>query len=71
MNKTLSDKERVVVTGLGVVSPIGTGVDKFWKNLLNGTNGIQKIKSFDTTGYRTEYGGEVKDFDPKKGTTEL
>jgi 3-oxoacyl-[acyl-carrier-protein] synthase II len=57
-------KDRVVVTGLGVVSPIGTGVDAFWDAASKGTNGIAAITSFDTTGFRTSVGGEVKDFSP-------
>jgi 3-oxoacyl-[acyl-carrier-protein] synthase II len=40
-------KRRVVVTGLGVVSPIGTGVEKFWKNLVAGVSGVDIIKRFD------------------------
>jgi 3-oxoacyl-[acyl-carrier-protein] synthase II len=58
-------KERVVVTGLGVVSPIGTGVDAFWDAACNGANGIASITSFDTTGFRTRVGGEVKNFSPE------
>lgn len=61
-------KRRVVITGLGVVSPIGTGVDKFWSNLISGTSGIDIIKRFDPIefGLPVHIGGEVKDFDPEK-----
>jgi len=55
---------RVVITGLGVVSPVGTGKDVFWKSLLEGKNGIDKITRFDATEYKSQIAGEVKDFDP-------
>ncbi len=56
---------RVVVTGLGVVSPIGTGVEKFWSNLTAGISGIDRIKRFDPVewGLPVHIGGEVKDVD--------
>lgn len=55
-------KRRVVITGLGVVSPLGIGVDKNWKNILAGKNGIGKITQFDATGFPSTIAGEVKDF---------
>ena len=55
---------RVVVTGLGVVSPIGTGKENFWKACLEGKNGIEKITHFDPTDYTCQIAGEVQDFDP-------
>jgi 3-oxoacyl-[acyl-carrier-protein] synthase II len=55
---------RVVITGLGVVSPIGTGKEVFWKNLTAGQNGIARITHFDPTGFDSQIAGEVKDFDP-------
>lgn len=59
---------RVVVTGLGVVTPIGTGVEKFWKNLIAGVSGIDIIRRFDPVelGLSVHIAGEVKDFDPEK-----
>ncbi len=56
---------RVVVTGLGVVSPVGTGVEKFWNNLTAGVSGIDRIKRFDPVewGLPVHIGGEVKDVD--------
>lgn len=57
---------RIVVTGLGVVSSIGTGKEKFWNALIQGTSGITDISSFDTSVYPTHKGGEIKDFDPLK-----
>lgn len=56
--------DRVVVTGLGLVTPIGTGKQAFWEALLDGRNGIRPIRGFDTSAYRTHRGGEVQDFDP-------
>ncbi len=59
-------RRRVVVTGLGVVTPIGTGVEKFWNNLVKGVSGIDLIKGFDPDefGLSVKIAGEVKDFDP-------
>ncbi|MBD3391509.1 MAG: beta-ketoacyl-ACP synthase II [Chitinivibrionales bacterium] len=55
---------RIVITGLGVVSPIGTGSDRFWAAAVKGTNGVRPLSSIDTTDYKTKTGGEVLDFDP-------
>lgn len=55
---------RVVVTGVGVVSPIGTGVDAFWKDLLNGISGVRRITRFDPTRHECQIAAEVKNFDP-------
>ena len=55
---------RVVVTGLGLVTPLGTGVEKTWKALCDGESGIGRITRFDPTGYDAQIAGEVKDFDP-------
>jgi 3-oxoacyl-[acyl-carrier-protein] synthase II len=62
----MSDRttRRVVVTGLGLVTPLGTGVDKTWKALCAGESGIGRITRFDPTGYDAQIAGEVKDFDP-------
>ncbi len=62
---SLSNKRRVVVTGLGVVSSIGIGVQDFWKNLIAGKSGISEIESFDTSQYPVHKGGEVKNFKPE------
>src|SRR5258706_6694196 len=56
-------KRRVVVTGIGVVSPIGNNVDDFWKNLLAGKSGAAPITYFDTTHFDTKFACEVKNFD--------
>lgn len=55
---------RVVVTGLGLVSPLGHEVDAFWKNLLEGQSGIDTVTSFDVSDYPCRIAGEVRDFDP-------
>ncbi len=57
---------RVVVTGLGMVSPIGNDVASSWENCLAGKSGIGLIQSFDTTEFNCKIAGEVKDFDPSK-----
>src|SRR5512140_453262 len=59
-------RRRVVVTGQGVVSPLGTGVDKFWAALKNGECGIRQVQSFDTQDLYITIAGEVPDFDPKE-----
>ena len=53
---------QVVITGLGVVTPIGTGIEKFWQAAVAGTNGIRPIMCIDVTDYKTKTGGEVLDF---------
>lgn len=55
---------RVVVTGLGVISPIGNNIDTYWKNLVAGVCGIDFIKAFPTDDLPSKVAGEVKDFDP-------
>lgn len=59
-------KKRVVVTGLGAVTPIGIGKNEFWQALLQGKSGISKITRFDASEYTAQIAGEVKDFDPSK-----
>ena len=55
---------RVVVTGLGTLSPVGNTVDEFWTSLVQGRSGVGMITRFDTTGYPTRIAGEVRNFDP-------
>lgn len=56
--------KRVVVTGLGAVTPVGNNVETFWESLKGGVCGIDYITRFDTTDYRAKLAAEVKDFDP-------
>lgn len=69
-------KRRVVVTGLGMLSPLGNDVDSTWSNILAGVSGIGPITSFDASEYTTRFAGEVKDFNvelyiPKKETKKM
>ncbi|HBI04071.1 MAG TPA: beta-ketoacyl-[acyl-carrier-protein] synthase II, partial [Paenibacillaceae bacterium] len=57
-------KNRVVVTGLGVISPVGNNVDTFWESLITGKSGVGLITAFDTTDYPVKIAAEVKDFNP-------
>jgi beta-ketoacyl-acyl-carrier-protein synthase II len=57
-------KRRVVITGLGAVSPIGCTIDKFWNSLLEGKSGVRRLTRFDPTYYTCKIGAEVIDFDP-------
>lgn len=57
--------KRVVVTGLGVITPIGTGLSKFWDALTDGVSGIEKIEKFDVSEYSSQIAAEVKDFNPR------
>lgn len=57
---------RVVVTGMGAITPIGNSVDEFWKSLKNKTVGIEPISYFDVTDYKAKVAAQVKDFDPKQ-----
>ncbi len=56
-------RRRVVVTGLGIVSPVGNTVESAWKNVVDGVSGIGPIDSFDTSLFTTRFGGVVRDFD--------
>jgi 3-oxoacyl-[acyl-carrier-protein] synthase II len=58
-------RRRVVVTGVGLVSPLGVGTDVTWEGLLQGKSGVGPVTSFDTTGISSRIAGEVRDFDPK------
>ncbi|UCB57480.1 MAG: beta-ketoacyl-ACP synthase II [Candidatus Omnitrophota bacterium] len=58
------DKRRVVITGLGTITPIGNNIDEFWSSLIAGKSGIGRITRFDPTQYNSQVAGEVKGFDP-------
>lgn len=55
---------RIVITGIGVISPLGNDLASTWEAMKAGRSGIDTIKSMDVTGYSTKIAGEVKDFDP-------
>lgn len=57
-------KRRVVVTGLGVVSPIGNSIEEFWKSLLEGKSGVRRLSCFDPTYFTSKIAAEVKNFNP-------
>lgn len=56
--------KRVVVTGLGAITPVGNNVKDFWKGLTEGKNGVGPITHFDSTNFKTHFAAEVKDYDP-------
>lgn len=58
--------KKIVITGMGAVTPLGIGVDTFWKNLTEGKSGIDTIKSFDPSELAVQIAGEVKDFNPSE-----
>ena len=56
-------KRKVVVTGLGIVSPVGSTVSSAWENIISGKSGITRINRFDASNFTSQIAGEVKDFD--------
>jgi len=64
------NKRRVVISGVGAITPLGLDVPTLWQNLLAGKSGITKITSFDTTSSDVKIGGEIKNFDPRKYSDE-
>ena len=59
-------ERRVVITGLGAITPIGNTVDEFWNGILKKKCGIDEITLFDTTNYKVKFAAEVKNFDPEQ-----
>ncbi len=59
-------RRRVVVTGLGIVCPVGIGISETWQNIVAGKSGIARISRFDPSAYSAQIAGEVKGFDPTK-----
>lgn len=60
------DRKRVVVTGLGLITPLGIGVETSWQNLVSGKSGIRRITSFDASAFPTQIAGEVDNFNPEE-----
>ncbi|MFH0732036.1 MAG: beta-ketoacyl-ACP synthase II [Candidatus Omnitrophota bacterium] len=60
------EKRRVVITGMGVITPIGSSVKAFWEALCQGKNGVDSITAFDASTFPSKMAGEVRDFDPTK-----
>lgn len=58
----MKELKRVVITGVGVISPLGNTVNEFWKNIITGKSGVGPITKFDTTNFKTKFAAEVKDF---------
>src|SRR5918999_5252065 len=58
-------KRRVVVTGLGLITPLGSGIQKTWEGICKGASGIDRITSFDASDFPVQVAGEVKDFNPE------
>ena len=61
----MASPREIVITGVGVVSPLGIGCEPFWSSLMAGISGIRPIDLFDASGLRTPYGGQIASFDPK------
>ena len=61
----MNTDRRVVITGMGVMTPIGSELETFWDNLQNGVSGIDRITTFDTSAFDCQIAGEVRDFEPK------
>lgn len=59
-----SDAQRVVITGMGVISPNGIGVDEFWRNCIRGKSGVVRIDDFDVSRFESQIAGVVRNFDP-------
>ena len=66
MEENMDRKNRVVVTGMGAITPIGNDVESFWRSLKEKKVGIGQISTFDTTDYKVKLAADVKDFDAKE-----
>jgi len=62
----IMEKRRVVITGLGALTPIGNNINEFWKNAVAGTSGAAPITKFDTSNFKTKFACELKEFDAKE-----
>ncbi len=76
MNEIQMNKDRILITGIGVIAPNGSGKEEFWQAIKDGRSGIKPIKRFDTSDFKCKLGGEISDFKPTpflgyKGLKEL
>ena len=62
----MTKKKRVVITGVGVVSPNGVGKEACWENMINGVSAIRRVTEFDMSQFNTQIAAQVLDFDPMK-----
>lgn len=62
----LSMREKIVVTGLGVISPVGSTATTFFDNICNGVSGISKVDRFDASPFKCQIAGQIRDFDPRQ-----
>ncbi|TET69993.1 MAG: hypothetical protein E3J45_00915, partial [Candidatus Zixiibacteriota bacterium] len=60
----MNQNRRVVITGMGVVSPVGNSVETYWDNLIAGNSGVGQVTRFDVSPYPSKVAAEVKDFNP-------
>lgn len=60
------DFKRVVITGMGALTPLGNTIDEYWNGLVNGVSGAAPITLFDASKFRTQFACEVKNFDPNQ-----
>ena len=60
------ERRKVVITGIGPVTPVGTGIEDFWKGLIGGRNGVREIARFSTDDLPVKVAGDVHDFEPSK-----
>ena len=65
-NGSMNGRRRVVITGVGAVTPLGNDIETTWTNLISGRSGAGPITQFDVTNYATKFGCEVKNWDPSK-----
>ncbi len=65
MESVFMKRNRVVITGMGTISPIGLTTEEYWKNCLAGKNGVGTIANFDPTGFAVRIAAEIRDFDPE------
>ena len=60
--RNMKELKRVVITGMGVITPLGNSMGEFWENIISGKSGIKSITKFDTTNFKTRFAGEITNF---------